>query len=87
MAFISCRCRLTKVLAGAARGKKGTKGGGDRVRLSHVDTGRLLEYRLICHLKLVADMVGVGIREFVNEYIVVFYVDYINIKGKPGEAK
>ena len=28
VAFISCRSRLTKVLAGAARGKKGSKGVG-----------------------------------------------------------
>ena len=35
MAFISCRCRLTKVLAGTARGGgKETKVGGGRVRIS-----------------------------------------------------
>jgi hypothetical protein len=28
VAFISCRNRLTKVLAGAAREEKGSKGGG-----------------------------------------------------------
>ena len=28
VAFISFRCRLTKVLAGIARGKKGSEGGG-----------------------------------------------------------
>ena len=37
VAFTSCRGRLTKVLAGAARGEKGSKGGGDRVTLSNVD--------------------------------------------------
>ena len=33
------------------------------------DTGRLsaLKYKLICHLKLPADMVGGGIREFVYD--------------------
>ena len=37
VAFISCRGRLTKVLAGAARGEMGSKGGGGRVKLSDVD--------------------------------------------------
>ena len=62
MGFISCRSKLTKVLAGAARGKKGSKGGGSRVRLPDADTGRLLglKYKLICHLKFAADMVGVA---------------------------
>ena len=41
VAFISCRGRLTKVLAGAVRGEKGNKSGGGQVRLSNVDTGRL----------------------------------------------
>ena len=69
MAFFCCRNRLTKVLAGAARGEKGSKGRGGRVRLSNVDTGRLtgLKYKLICHFKLAVDMVGDGIREFVND--------------------
>ena len=40
-AFISCRGRLTKVLAGAAREEMGSKGGGGRVRLSDVDTWKL----------------------------------------------
>ena len=35
--FISCRCRLTKVLAGAAREEIGSKGGEGRVRLLDVD--------------------------------------------------
>ena len=39
--FISCRLRVTKVLAGASREKKGSKGAGGRVRLSDVDTRRL----------------------------------------------
>jgi hypothetical protein len=33
-AFISCRGKLTKVLAGAARRETGSKGGEGRVRLS-----------------------------------------------------
>ena len=33
VAFISCRCRLIKVLAGVPRGQNGSKGGGGRVRL------------------------------------------------------
>jgi hypothetical protein len=36
VAFIDCRRRLTKVLAGVARGKKGSKGRGGRVRLLDV---------------------------------------------------
>jgi hypothetical protein len=32
VAFISCRHRLTKMLAGAARGEMGSKGVGGRVR-------------------------------------------------------
>ena len=35
--FISWRGRLTKVLAGAARGETGSKGGGGQVRLSNVE--------------------------------------------------
>ena len=38
VAFISCKNRLTKVLAGAARGKMGSKVGGGQVGLSDVDT-------------------------------------------------
>jgi hypothetical protein len=34
VAFISCRRRLPKVLAGASRWKKGSKGGAGRVLLS-----------------------------------------------------
>jgi hypothetical protein len=58
--FNSCRCRLTEVLAGAARGKKGNKGRGGRVRLSDVDTRRLsgLKYKLICCFKLAMGMIG-----------------------------
>ena len=69
VAFMSCRHRLTKVLAGAGRWEKGSKGGGGRMRLSNIDTERLsrLKYKLICHFKLVADMVGGGIWEFVND--------------------
>ena len=64
VAFISCRHRLTKVLAGAARGKRES-----RERLPDVATRRLsgLKYKLICHFKLAVDMVGGGIREFVND--------------------
>ena len=38
------------------------------MRLPDIDTRRLLglKYKLICHFKLVTDMVGDGIREFVN---------------------
>ena len=57
VAFISSRHRLTKVLAGAARGEKGSKGGGGHQMLI---PGRLsrLKYKLICHFKLAANMVG-----------------------------
>jgi hypothetical protein len=39
------------------------------VRLSDVDTGRLLglKYKFVCCLKLAMDMVGGGIWEFVND--------------------
>ena len=37
VAFISCRGKLTSVLAGAARGGTGSKVGGGPVRLSDVD--------------------------------------------------
>jgi hypothetical protein len=39
------------------------------VRLLDVDTGRLsgLKHKLICCFKLVKDIVGGGIREFVND--------------------
>ena len=48
------------MLGVAAGGKKGSEGVGGRVSLLDVDTGRLsgLKYKLICHFKLVADMVG-----------------------------
>ena len=67
MTFISCRRRLTKVLAGATRGESKSEGGW--VRLSNVDTRRLsgLKYKLIYHFKLAMDMVRDGIREIVND--------------------
>ena len=37
VAFISCRNRLTKVLVGAAREEKESKGGGGQVRLLNVN--------------------------------------------------
>jgi hypothetical protein len=43
VAFISSRRRLTK--AGVAWVEKGSKGGGDRVRLLNVDTGRLTGFK------------------------------------------
>ena len=54
VAFISCRLTLVKVLAGAARGEKGSKGWRDRVRTSNVDTRRLvgLKYMLILALEM-----------------------------------
>ena len=68
MAFISCRGRLIKVLGGAARGKTGSKGGEGRVRLSDVDIREWVGFQneLIGRFILAADMVGGGIREFVN---------------------
>ena len=62
MAFISCRGRLTIVLAGANRGETGSKGGGGRERLSNVDTRELAGFQnqLICHFVLVVDMIGVA---------------------------
>jgi hypothetical protein len=55
-AFFSYRWRLTKLLAGATRGKKGSKGGGGQVRLSSVDAGKLtgFKYKLILHFPLVS---------------------------------
>jgi hypothetical protein len=58
--------KLIKVLAGAPREReREVKGGGGRGRLLDINTERLLElkYKLICHFKLVADMV----EEFVND--------------------
>ena len=46
-AFVSCRGRLIKVLAGAARGEMGSKGGRSRVRLSDVDTWKLVGFSLL----------------------------------------
>ena len=69
MAFISYRCRLTKVLAGVAREEKGSKGGGGRMRLTNFDTRELAGFKvkLICRFILVADMVRGGVWEFVND--------------------
>ena len=68
LVFINCRSRLKKVLAGVARGKKGCKSRLDQVSLLYVDIERQtgLKYKLICHFKKAANMVGGGIREFVN---------------------
>ena len=48
------------MLAGAARGRTGSKGGGGPVRSSDVDTGRLsgLKYKLICYFKLATVSLG-----------------------------
>ena len=56
---------MTIKFAGAARGKKGSKGGGGRVRLSDFDIGRLsgLKYKLVCHFTWVANMVEGGIKK------------------------
>ena len=50
------------MLAGAARGEKGSKGRGGRESLPNVATRRLsrLKYKLICCFKLAADMVRVA---------------------------
>ena len=45
MAFIICRGRLTSVLAGAARGGMGSKGGGGRMKLSDVDIQELAGFQ------------------------------------------
>ena len=46
----------------------GSKGGGGPVRLSDVDTWELAGFQnqLIRHFMMAADVVGGGIREFVN---------------------
>ena len=68
VAFISCRGRLTIMLASATRGKKGSRDGGSKVRLPDVDTERLLELNvLVCSFELAVDVVGGDIREFVND--------------------
>ena len=43
-------------------GQKGVEVGGSRVRFTDVNTGRLsgLKYKLVCHFKLVVDMVGMA---------------------------
>ena len=67
MAFISHRSRLPRVLAGSARGGKGNKGVGGRLRFPDVDTQRQsgFKYKLICCFKLAVDMVRGGIRDYV----------------------
>jgi hypothetical protein len=57
LVFTSCRGKLKVMLAGAARGRK------------EVGVGRLavLKKDLICHFKLVVDMVRSSVREFVND--------------------
>ena len=47
------------------------------MRLPDVDTRRLsgLKYSLICYFKLAADMVGGGIREFVNDMDVPAFLE------------
>ena len=57
------------MLADATRGETGSKGEGVRVRLSDVDTKELTGFQkeLICLFILMADMVGGGIREFVDD--------------------
>ena len=52
VALISCSRRLTKVSAGAARGIKGSKSGGGRVRLPNVDTGIEVEVEMVYQLVL-----------------------------------
>ena len=56
------------MLAGAARGGTGSKGGGGPVRLSDVDAWELagIQNQFIHCFMLAADVVGGGIREFVN---------------------
>ena len=51
------------MLAGAARGETGSKGGGGPVRLSDVDTRELVGFQneLICRFMLAADVVGGGL--------------------------
>ena len=63
VAFISCRSRLTKVLGAATREKKGSMDGRGLLNLPNVGTGRLLglKYKLICHFKLMANIVRVAI--------------------------
>ena len=45
VAFISCRGIMTTVLAGAARGETGSKGGGGPVKLSDVYTKELAGFQ------------------------------------------
>ena len=57
------------MLADAAWGETGSKGGGGRVRLSNVDTKELAGFtdKLICSFILAEDMVGDDIRKFFND--------------------
>ena len=57
------------MLAGAARGETGSKGGGGPVKLSDVYTRELAGFqnKLIRRFMLVADVVGGGMREFVDD--------------------
>ena len=66
--FISGRGRLTPVVAGADRGEMGSRGGRGPVKLSDVYTWELAGYQnwLICRFMLVTQVVGDGIREFMN---------------------
>ena len=52
------------MLAGAARGETGRKGGGGLVRLSDVLVG--FQNQLIRRFMLVADVIGGVVREFMN---------------------
>ena len=56
------------MLAGAARGEMGSKGGGGPVRSSDVDTQELAGFQneLIHRFILAADVVGDGIWKFMN---------------------
>ena len=60
---------LTKMLAGAARGKTESMGDGGRVGLSNVDTRELAGFKdkLICQFILAVDMIRGDIQEFVND--------------------
>ena len=47
----------------------GSEGGSCRVRLKYFRDGRLpaLKYKLVCHFRLAADIVGVAFREFLYD--------------------
>ena len=57
------------MLAGAARGKKGSKGGGGQVRLSNNGIRELVGFKdeLLRRFILAVNTVGGSIREFVND--------------------